>query len=117
MAKHFVRFFFPAIPFADFEDRRLHQKRSLELSEVPKGAYGYCFYDLVEPKNKRSYLSNFSKMTYLGKSYSLDEILELFPEEKDIIKDLEMKNLNEAVKTKSGHWYSLRKGDKAIYEA
>ena len=110
--KHFIRIFYPNTPFADWEDIRLNKGDNFK---IPEGAYGYCFFDKVEPKNRRSYFKNFSCMTYLGKAYDVNEILELFPKEEKIIKELDIRNLDKAVKTHAG-WFVLRKGDRAIYE-
>ena len=77
MLKHFVEFSYPGIIFSDYSHEEIAERKP-ELVTVPKEAFAYRFFDQVQTVVEGELLTgerkNYSRYTYFGKVYTLEEV-------------------------------------------
>lgn len=117
MLKHYVEFSYPGVFLDEYSHEEISERKP-ELVNVPKGAFAYRFYDqeqvTIEGELLKGEPKNYSAYTYFGKSYTLEEIKQEFPETTTLIRNLENNGWNRAVKTIRGNWKPLMEGDVVI---
>lgn len=60
---------------------------------------------------------NFSPITYFGEIFTLDKIINQYPEQRILIDNVKRFNSGKAVLTISGNWQEYREGDIVIPES
>lgn len=116
MLKHYVIFYYPGSLFNEEETKLISSRK--DKIEIPKGSFGYRFFDRTEVELDGEALtgkrSNYSVMYYLGRKMSLAEVKRELPTEKILIRNMEGNNYKYMVKTIRGNFQPFKKGDKII---
>lgn len=117
MLKHFVEFSCPGAFFSEYSCKEIPE-RNPEVVSVPNRAFAYRFYDqeqvFLDGELLKEEPKNYSAYTYFGKSYTIEEVKQEFPEAKNLIWNSENNGWNKAVKTICGNWQPLMEGDIVI---
>lgn len=117
MLKHFVEFSYPGIFFSEYSHEEIAERKP-ELVTVPKEAFAYRFFDQVQTVVDGEPLTgerkNYSRYTYFGKVYTLEEVKKEFPEYTTLISNMECNGWNRVVRTRKGNWQPLEEGDTVI---
>ena len=117
MLKHFVQFAFPGIFDTEYVNEKIAE-RDPELVTIPRGAFGYRFFDqektVIDGELLLGKPKNYSSFTYFGKVYTLEEVKEKYPEYTSLIRNMEDKGSNRVVCTIRGNWQILEKADIVI---
>ena len=117
MLKHYVEFCFAGTFFIERQIKEVDE-RNPNLITVPSDAFAYRFYDCTETVINGETLigekKNFSPFTYFGKLYTLNEVKSEFPENKNLISNMEYNKIDKVVRTRKGNWQFLKKGDIVI---
>lgn len=121
MIKHYVQFLFAGTFLAEFEELEVTE-RNPNLFEVPKGCYGYRFFDRQEVTTDDGEVltgqkRNYSPITYFGELFTLDKIKNQYPEQRILIDNVKRFNSGKAVLTTKGNWQEYREGDIVIPES
>ena len=116
MTKHFVEFYYPGSFFPETSVKEIKNRK--EKIEVPKGCYGYMFFDQEEIVSNGEKLTgnrkNKSGNTFFGKKYSIEDLKRDFSENRILISSIENNGYKFAVKTISGNWQPVDKKDKVV---
>jgi len=114
--KHYVTFYYPG-SFVNEEETKLISSRRDEV-EIPRGSFGYRFFDRTETELNGEMLKgkpkNHSGMYYLGRKMSLAEVKKELPKERILISNMEGNNYKYVVKTIRGNFQPFEKRDKVI---
>ncbi len=114
--KHYVTFYYPGILMNEEETRLISSRR--DKIEIPKGSFGYRFFDRTETELDGETLKgkpkNHSGIHYLGKKMSLAEVKKELPAEKILISNMECNGYKHVVKTIRGNFQPLERRDKII---
>ena len=116
--QHYVNFFFPGFVLIE---RRTYKVKNRDLSkiEVPEGAFGFNFHDIITKKVNRdgkiielkSDEVNFSKSYYYGGTiYTPATVIKKFPEHTTLIKRIKRDNLKKLIFCRTGNWREFEKG-------
>lgn len=102
MTKHYVEFFYPGILFSETSIKEI-DSRDIEI-EIPNNSFGYRFFDIEEIKLSTGEIltgerKNESGTFYKGKMYSLEQVKDIFPEHKTLIRNMENNEIDFIVKT------------------
>lgn len=117
MIRHYIEFLFAGIMFTDTSSQEI-KSRSQEV-EIPKNCFGYRFYDIEESKGEsgrtlRSGRINVTGVYYIkGTVFTLAQIKKLMPDS-ILRKNMENNGYNKVVKTISGTYQPVEKGDKIL---
>lgn len=113
MTRHYVEFYFPGSFFAETSVKEIGDRD--DVFKIPKGCYGYCFFDreevMVDGEKLTGKRKNQSGMVFFGKKYSVKELKRKFPDEKRLISNVERNGFEFAVRTVIGNWQPVREGD------
>lgn len=116
--KHYIEFFYCGILVSETSIEKIKGRR--KDFKVPKGSYGYRYFDQEEIKQGDEILTgkrkNYSGIHYFGEVLSLKEVKEKFPHEKILIRNMEGNNWERVVKTNMGNFQPFSKRDKLIVE-
>jgi len=114
--KHYVIFYYPG-SLVNEEEIKLISSRKDKI-EIPKGSFGYRFFDRTEVELDGEALigkrRDYSVMYYMGKKMSLAEVKRELPKEEVLIRNMEGNNYKYVVKTIRGNFQPFKKGDKII---
>lgn len=109
----FVRFFYPGSLVSETSTHEVADRDTSKL-DVPKGAFGWNFYDklVVEAGGKKLWgpEENTSGTTYLGEVYDLARVKREMPNERILISNMEGNGFERVVVTGRGT-FPLRDGD------
>ncbi len=115
MLKHYVEIFYPGEEFFYKTTEEEVDQRNSKLVTIPKEAIGYRFFDRSEwsfkGQNFVGLKKNFSRMTYFGKAYTLEEVEAYFPKCENLINNMKSQGYSRVVKTRAGNWQFLEEGD------
>ncbi|MEE9510396.1 MAG: hypothetical protein V3V81_07880 [Candidatus Bathyarchaeia archaeon] len=119
MLKHYVEFFYCGSFFSETDVKLIKNRR--ELFTIPKGCYGYRFFDREEAEQKGEMLwgkkKNYSGIYYFGEVMSLKEVKEQrlsIRGSKMLINNMEGNGWKRIVKTRMGNFQPFSKRDKII---
>jgi hypothetical protein len=116
MTKHYVEFYSPGIFFPETSVKEIKNRK--EKFRIPKGCYGYMFFDQEEIKSGGETLigkpKNKSGMTFFGKKYSMEDLKREFKDNRILISNIECNGYKFAVKTIRGNWQPVGKKDKVV---
>lgn len=116
MTKHYVAFKYPGVFFP--ETSVIEIKSRDEKFDIPKGCYGYHFFDQEEIEHNGEILTgevkNESGTTFFGKKYSIDDIRKNHPEKGTLIRNLISNGYKFAVDTVTGNWQPVDDEDTVI---
>lgn len=91
---------------------------SRKIESIPDNVYGFRFFDreetVVDGKKVHGKMENLSPWTYVGKSFTMEEIAKQFPEEKILLQNMEINHWNRAVLSKFNNWVPLSEEDIVI---
>jgi hypothetical protein len=114
MLKHYVEFYYPGTFVAETETREV-ASRDVPPDDVPRGAYGYRFFDREEVEQDgetlRGERKNWSPTTFYGHEYTVEQLKAEFPSERILISNVEGNGYKRAVRTDRGWWQQLSDGD------
>ena len=117
MVRHYVEFYYPGSLFAETSTKEV-ARRDPALVKLPKGAYGFRFFDRTEIEEGGETLmgerKNFSRFTYYGEEWPLERIERELPNERILISNIKGNGYKAAVKTIRGNWMWLEKGDRVL---
>jgi|SRR3989344_4747160 len=75
--KHYIEFLYPGILFDETVVREVESRNSSEIA-LPRGSFGYRFFDRTEVRSGRELLigepKNYSGTTYLGRVMTLEDV-------------------------------------------
>ena len=114
--EHYIIFYYPG-SLVNEEETKLISSRKDKI-EIPKGSFGYRFFDRTEILKNGEMLrgkpKNYSGMHYLGRKMSLAEVKEELPRKRILISNMRGNNYKHVVKTIRGNFQPFEKGDKII---
>ena len=114
--KQYVTFYYPGILMNEKEVKLISSRR--DKIEIPKGSFGYRFFDRIETRVDGETLKgkpkNHSGIYYLGRKMSLAEVKKELPKEKILISNMEGNGYKYVVKTIRGNFQPFEKRDKII---
>lgn len=110
MANHKIEFLVIGYKWCTFRDYVEVKERKLDKKKIPKCAYAYRFND----ENDNDTNTNTNPFTYFGIKYSIEEIMENFIFESQLISQMQRQNAKFAVRTKVGKWVILEPNEKVI---
>lgn len=113
MLKLYVEFLFPGNTVSDISEKEvLTRKESIKL---PKGAYGYRFFEREETGNdddiKYGIKKNHSGVVYYGTEITLAQLKKEMPGEHALISMMEKNGYKRVVKTQFGQFIPLANSD------
>lgn len=115
MIKHYVEYLHPGIVTSDTSTIKIKSRNPKKIKLDDNHSFGFRFYDREEKsfgketlKGKRK---NFSNWYYEGTIYTLGSVKKHHPDEKILISNIEINNIEKVVKTKFGQSIPLKKGD------
>ena len=120
--KTFVEFYFPGLIFANNSIREV-KDRNIKNLKVPKNAFGFRFFDIFQTTvlldgKKHTLKSERLKISpmyyYGGRVMTLAEVKREMGNEKILIANMENNDIERVVKSNTGGYYPLRKGDKFV---
>lgn len=115
MLKHYVEIFYLGKDFLYETTEEEVPQRISKLVKIPEEAIGYRFFDRYEWNFKDQTFvgikKNFSRMTYYGKAYTLEEVEAYFPECENLIHNMKSQGYSRVVKTRAENWQFLKEGD------
>jgi hypothetical protein len=118
MLKHYVEFYFPGSFFSETSVKEV-TSRSAPV-DIPKGAYGYCFYSQEEIEQGGEILvgkvKDRSPMTYFGEILTLEQVKALEPawDYRILVSYMENNKWERVVRTVRGGFQPLREGDRVV---
>lgn len=111
----YMRVFYPGLFFAGHSDVKVADRSVVEL---PKGSFGYRFFEREETELNGKLLvgpsENFSGLHTQGEVLTLEEIKQKLPKTRDnltLISNLECNGFKKAVRTIMGNWQYFQDGD------
>lgn len=128
MEKHkqtYAEFYYPGVIVSETNIEPI-KNRNVERLQVPEGAYGFIFFDIIsidikdefskklKLKSKRLNISPFHY--YGGTIYTLKEVKKNFPNEKILISNMEVNHYKKVIKCRTGNFQPFNKGSKYILE-
>ncbi len=121
MLKHYVEFLYPGIFFVDTSIREVKTRNYKNLQRIPKGCFGFRYFDKEEIKKSGEILEgrkkNISGTYYFGEVYPINRIKKEYPKERILIGNIERNSRTKtAIKTRCGNWQIFSKGDRIIKE-
>jgi len=113
MVKVYVEFLFQENVSSDVAEKEVSNRK--EVVKLPKGAYGYRFFDREEIEENGDITfgakKNHSGVTYFGREYTLAQVKRNFPEERFLAAMMESNGYTKAVRVPSGQFYPLANSD------
>ena len=117
--KHYVEFLYLGIMFENTGVKKIKVRDSSKVT-VPKDAYGYRFFDILESRCGNETLKgnpkNYSGAHYFGKVMTLDDVKREVPDSNSLQKNMINNNYDRVVKTRMGNFLPLKKEDMVIAE-
>lgn len=112
--EHYVEFYYPGFLFCETESKKV-KERDFTKIKLPKGCYGFRFYDIASEKKKEialtSHRLNISGMFFTGEIWSLQDVKEKLPDSKILISNMECNGWDKVVKTRMGNMLPFEKDD------
>lgn len=115
MIEHYIQKLYPGILFSETINKPIDHRNYKNIVKEDR-CYGFRFYDVEKTisEDGRELTSepfNFSCFHYYGKKYSLDEVIEKFPNEKTLIANMKINQYDSVVQTLNGNFYELNEKD------
>jgi hypothetical protein len=113
--KQYVEIFYPGSLFANVETKPV-DNRNVTI-DLPKGAYGYRFFERTEVEQDGETLignkKNYSGIHYKGTVYTLEELEQQFPSEEHriLISNIKNNGHKKAIRTIVGNWQPFEDND------
>lgn len=112
MIIHYIEVFDALEPWKGVKIEMKVKERNFNISPPFEGAIAYRYFDQMKITilgiTIKGIRTKVSSLTYWGKAYTLEEIENYFPNEKNLIWNMRSNGCRRAVKTVKGGWYLLR---------
>jgi hypothetical protein len=113
MLKLYVEFLFPGNVVSDISEKEVQTRK--ESIKLPKGSYGYRFFEREETGNgddiKYGIKKNHSSVIYYGTEITLAQLKKEMPGEHALISMMEKNGYKRVVKTQFGQFIPLANSD------
>jgi len=113
MIKQYVDFLYPVNTTSEVSEKEIESRK--EIIRLPKGAYGYRFFEREETGTEDGITygikKNHSGVVYYGTEITLAQLKRESPGENVLIANMEKNGYKRAVKTEFGQYFPLSNSD------